>query len=84
MALGNVEPPCVERMANFYLVMTLFHQGKPAEARALFTATEAKMKPLPADDQNPLGDNFDHDDLIIWLACKEAKALLAEAATPGK
>jgi len=74
MALGNVEPPHIELAANFYRVMTLFHQGKPAEARALFTTTEAKMKPLPADDQNPL---IEHDNLIIWLACKEAKALLA-------
>jgi hypothetical protein len=81
MALGNVEPTHIELTANFYRAMTLFHQVKPAEARALFSATEAKMKPLPADDRNPL---VEQDELIIWLACKEAKALLAEPGPPAK
>jgi hypothetical protein len=34
------------------------------------------MKPFPADEQNPLA-RADHDDLILWLACREAKALLS-------
>jgi hypothetical protein len=43
------------------------------------------MKPLPADDKNPLAGEANHDDLILWLACKEARALLnayAPAASP--
>ena len=57
--------------------MSLFKQGRQAEARELFTAAEAKMKPLPADETNPLADGkSDHEDLILWLACKEARALL--------
>jgi hypothetical protein len=36
------------------------------------------MKPLPADERQPLGNNAVGDDVIIWLAYKEAKALLAD------
>ena len=39
------------------------------------------MKPLPIDEKNPLANDANHDDLIIWLAYKEAKALLAETGT---
>jgi len=73
----------VHDTASFYRAMSLFQQGRQAEARELFTPTEAKMKPLPADEENPLPDGkSDHDDLILWLACKEARALLN--APPGK
>ena len=75
-SLGNLEPPLNQSMANFYRAMTLFHLGKSAEARALFAATEATMKPLPADEQNPFASGADHNDLLIWLACKEARELL--------
>jgi hypothetical protein len=80
LALG---PGRLPRRAIHRRAMTRFHQGKPAEARALFTATEATTRPLPADDQNPRA-GADHDDLILWLAYKEAKALLAEPGTPEK
>ncbi|PHR97024.1 MAG: hypothetical protein COA78_28070, partial [Blastopirellula sp.] len=73
----------IETTANFYRTMSLFQQGKPDEARTLFTATEAKMKPLPADEKNPFVNDENHNDLIMWLAYKEAKALLAEFGTPG-
>ena len=76
--------PRIESTANFYLAMCLFQQGKQAEARSLFAATEAKMKPLPADEQNPLAEGASHDDLILWLASKEAKALLAGAEAGKK
>jgi hypothetical protein len=69
--------------AGFYHTMSLFRQSKPAEARALLTATEAAMKPLPADDQNPLADRASPDDLVLWLAYKEAKALLAQPGPPA-
>src|SRR5205814_1252354 len=76
-ATGPTRRHHVEGTAAFYRAMSLFKQGKQAEARALFTAAEAKMKPLPADEKNPLADGkSDHDDLILWLACKEARALL--------
>ena len=34
------------------------------------------MKPLPKDEKNPLASDADHDDLILWLAYKEAKAII--------
>jgi hypothetical protein len=34
------------------------------------------MKPLPKDEKNPLAGFAGHDDLILWLAYKEAKALI--------
>jgi hypothetical protein len=63
--------------AGFYHAMSLSRQGRQAEARALFTATEAAMQPFPADEQKLPGE-ANHDDLILWLACKEAKAMLAQ------
>ena len=56
--------------------MSLFRQGKEAEARQLALATAAKVKPLPKDEQNPLANQATHDDLILCLAYKEAKALI--------
>lgn len=77
----QARPPQIEGISGFYRAMSLFQQGQPAKARALFAATTAQMKPLPTDDQKPLAD---HDDLILWLACKEAKALLVEPKAAGK
>ena len=34
------------------------------------------MKPLPRDENNPLDSGCDSNDLITWLAFKEAKALI--------
>jgi hypothetical protein len=64
--------------------MSLFRQGQEALARKLATETALKMKPLPADEKNPLGDKDNADDLILWLAYKEAKAMIrfAEARPP--
>ena len=56
--------------------MNLFRQGKTDEARELALAATATMKPLPKDDKNPLAGDAGHDDLILWLAYKEAKALI--------
>ena len=39
---------------------------------------------LPTDEKNPRADKANHDDLILWLAYKEAKALLAEPDTAEK
>ncbi len=60
----------------FYRSMSLFRQGKEDEARKLATEAAAKMKPLPKDEKNPLADDADHDDLILWMAYKEAKAMI--------
>jgi hypothetical protein len=55
---------------------SLFKEGRQAEARTLFSVTEAKMTPFPDDGKDPLTGNANNDDLFLWLACKEAKALL--------
>ena len=52
--------------------------------RKLATEAAAKMKPLPADEQKPLfggAGREGHDDLIMWLAYKEAKAMIQFDAT---
>jgi hypothetical protein len=41
------------------------------------------MKPLPRDEKSPLADKAGHDDLILWLAYKEAKELIGFDATPA-
>jgi hypothetical protein len=41
------------------------------------------MKPLPKDEKNPLADDANHDDLILWLAYKEAKALIKFEPAPA-
>jgi hypothetical protein len=60
----------------FYRAMSLFKLGREAEAHQLATEATAKMKPLPVDEKNPLVGNANADDLILWMAYKEAKALL--------
>ena len=76
----------VTGMSQFFRAMSLFRLGKPAEARQVAIAAAAMMKPLPADERNPLAGNANHDDLILWLAYKEAKAMIhfdAAAAAPA-
>ena len=68
--------PHVTGISAFYRALSLFRQGKEEEARQLALAAAAKMKPLPKDEQNPLANKSTHDDLILWLAYKEAKALI--------
>src|SRR5208283_1626301 len=63
-------------ISAFYRAMSLFRQGKEEEGRQLALAAAAKMKPLPKDEQNPLANQATHDDLILWLAYKEAKAMI--------
>ena len=62
--------------------MSLSRQGKLAEARRLAVAAAATMKPLPADEQNPLAGGATYDDVILWLAFKEVRALLKIESSP--
>jgi tetratricopeptide (TPR) repeat protein len=66
----------------FFRAMSLFQQGKKDEARQLALAAAAKMKPLPRDENNPLAGGANADDLILWLAYREAKALIQFDPTP--
>jgi eukaryotic-like serine/threonine-protein kinase len=71
--------------AAFYRAMSLFKQGNHDEARKLAAATAAKMRPLPADEKNPLASatGNPHDDLILWMAYKEAKRLIGFDIPPA-
>ena len=62
--------------ARFFHAMSLFHQGNESGGRQMFNEVETRMKPLPADEHQSLADGVGPDDLIVWLAYKEAKALL--------
>jgi hypothetical protein len=72
---SGADRPLIRNPARFFRAMSLFRQGNGAEARNLFAATRAEMRPLPVDGQ-PLKERADHDDLIVWLAFMEAQALL--------
>jgi serine/threonine protein kinase/tetratricopeptide (TPR) repeat protein len=60
--------------AALYRAMSLFRQGQAVEARTLFIATESVINPVPAG--SAIKGDADHDDLILWMACKEARTLL--------
>jgi hypothetical protein len=73
----------VSGISAFYRAMSLFRQGKTAEGRKLAIAAAAQMKPLPKDEQNPPPSEAFWDDLILWLASKEAKAMIHFDAPPA-
>jgi hypothetical protein len=81
-AEAGKNPAWLQETAAFYRAMSLFRLGKRAEARKLALAAVAKMKPLPADEQNPLAGNANREDLILWLAYREAKPLIGFDAPP--
>jgi hypothetical protein len=84
-AKAGAKNPLITGIAAFYQAMSLFRQGKTEEARKLALGAAAKMKPLPKDEQNPLVNGAYWDDLILWLAYKEAKAMIQfDAAPPPK
>jgi tetratricopeptide (TPR) repeat protein len=72
----------VSSTSAFYRAMGLFRQGKADLARKLATEAAAKMKPLPIDERKPLAGGADANDLVMWLAYKEANALLKFKAAP--
>jgi tetratricopeptide (TPR) repeat protein len=78
--------PYVAGLAGFFRAMILFRQGKPDEARKLaLEAARMTRAPLPKDEKNPLAGRASTEDLILWLAHKEAKALIGfDAAPPEK
>jgi tetratricopeptide (TPR) repeat protein len=71
MKTGN-QNPSVWSTSAFYRAMNLFRQGKPDEARKLASEAASKMKPLPNEEKL----HFRNDELIVWMAYKEAKELL--------
>ena len=78
--------PTPAAQSGFYRAMSLFQRGKADGARKLAVEAAAKMKPLPKDEKNPLADGASVDDLLLWLAYKEAKGLIRfdAASAPSK
>jgi tetratricopeptide (TPR) repeat protein len=74
------ENPLVQGPARLFHAMSHFRQGKEAEAHRLFVEAGAQMKPLPTDAVQPLANAAGPDDVIVWLAYKEARALLKSNA----
>jgi hypothetical protein len=82
----SVPPPSIPRVvgtAAFYRAMSLFRQGKEKEAIELMTEAASKMKPLPKDEKQPVTGDSVHDDLILWMAYKEARALIEREPAPA-
>ena len=75
--------PVVTGISAFYRAMSLSRQGKSDEARKIAIAAAAQMKPFPKDEQNPPTGDAYWDDLILWLAYKEAKAMIRFELLPA-
>jgi eukaryotic-like serine/threonine-protein kinase len=76
--LSNDNRNEIQGTARLFRAMSLFKQDKLDEARKLFSQAEAQMPPLPKDETKPHGDGkpIDLDLLVMWLAYKEAQALI--------
>jgi hypothetical protein len=66
-----------------YRAMSLYGQGKEDEARKLATTAAAEMKAFPNDEKNPLAGDASPDDLILWMAYQDAKALIKFEPAPA-
>lgn len=62
--------------SDLYRAMSLFRLGKIDQARELLSAVRNKMKPLPDDGKDPITDGGNQDNLVLWLAFKEAQRLI--------
>jgi hypothetical protein len=83
-------PAWLPGIAAFCRAMSLFRQGEPGESRKLAAEAAARMKPFPQDEENPLAaagpnvaGNRHADNLMLWLAYKEANALIHFDAARG-
>jgi len=61
--------------AAFYRVMCLCHRKDYEQAQTLFDATKLTIKAVPLT-RKTVPPGTPHDDLVLWLAHDEAKALL--------
>ena len=75
--------PGLQTSLRFIRAMIFFRGGKKAEARELFAAAEAEMKPLPDDDRRIFESRSMLDDLMVWLSHREAKASLRVEGSEG-
>ena len=68
--------------AGFFHAMSLFRQGKTADARRLFAKSETQMRNLPIHENLALANGATTNNIIVWLAYKEAKAMI-QIETPS-
>jgi tetratricopeptide (TPR) repeat protein len=73
---GSSSPTHVYAMAGLFRAMSLLRLDKADDARRWFSLAAAKMKPMPAAEKVLTASDANHDDLILWLVFKEAKALI--------
>jgi len=66
--------------AGYYRAMSLRLQGRQAEAHQLFRQTAVAMKPSPEDAHSPLANGARYEDIILWLAWKEASPHFPEGS----
>jgi hypothetical protein len=77
-SLKNI--PWAASTSALYRAMSMFRQGKKEEARQLAVKAITRMRPLPKDETNPLAGIAPRGEwnntLHLWMAYKEAKALI--------
>lgn len=64
--------------SDLYRAMAAHQRGESELARTLLAEASQKMHPLPENEQAPFAGGRHHDDLIVWLTFREARALLGE------
>jgi serine/threonine protein kinase/tetratricopeptide (TPR) repeat protein len=69
----------IDGTASCFRAMALFRLGQVDDARKLLAEAEQRMRPRPSRTGAPLEPNTNPDDVIMWLAYNEAKALLHPA-----
>jgi serine/threonine protein kinase/tetratricopeptide (TPR) repeat protein len=66
----------IQGPSRFYRAMMLFRKGQDQAAKDLFHEAEAQIPPLPENAAHVLPVEVSQDQLLCWLAYKEAAALL--------
>jgi tetratricopeptide (TPR) repeat protein len=74
--------PLIQCSARCFRAMTFFRQGRQAEARELLATAAAQGQFSPTDERQPFTAVVNPDNLVLWLACREAKKLIARDGTP--
>ena len=72
----------VSSTSAFYRAMGMFRRARPTCPQARDRGGR-EDEPLPVDEQKPLRGGGDANDLIMWLAYKEAKAIIPFDANPA-
>ena len=68
--------PRIRSTARIYRAMIALHGERKKEALDLLAEARKTMLPLPGNESAPLANGGGKDDLIAWLAWKEAQAML--------